>query len=875
MQSVKTVVSIIIVVVTSNALELPIDFESGLEEPVQVDISNRMRDIDFVEDPLPEQMKIRLRWASEIIIMNLFRNPNITTNTPVYVKQNGAIHKQILPTNNNDGIYNNKLYGASFHLSFERRGGSYIYTVCGIFVWKMRQEMLVRPVGKLGHRLSTIHWNSSDAGGYIIAGNHVPLVVRGDPRSTDSEGGEDYTVELLFVVDFSIYQLWFQETRSESAQRDIDVKRSLCQYYALIFSQIDMRLHAINDDEFSLRSVLVGIYISDQSSASDWTQSESSTTSLPSTQNAENSLNDFGSWLSTEPGLPRHDHAIGFTALDLVRTVGVEYPVPTAGISNLGGICTVYSQSVISDSFNLKISWITARQIAHSFGVDHDGQGTRCQNQFGFAMDKTMKGNGWDYSHCSQLAFFTQLYLLNSNGYNCLVTANTSFYPLYEEEVRSSRLPRAASGSEDKYCAETTGEAKSVVCREQYADGYEKICSVMMCYSPSANKDKYGKMDMKCKPVEGMSEAVCGKSKWCKEKKCVDRNVTMYNYRPDGCPLGDQPGIVYRMYDRRNRLMDAKCGDLVYQEPSLCYYSHIEKRCCETCALVAKKNHRCRYGDIGHCTQDMCKTTMFPNGKSWRCCETCKSYITGATRLELIKKRACNGDSPGKVYGYEKPLLLWTCAEGVKIDSTLCYTQHEKCCASCKRVEERADNLVRGIHDCKYLDKTLLCWPDTCKTMSAMMKSECCYTCSWNAMIHQVQSGIVGAMSDCSMDSGEYIAALPTGQKCDWLDDKSKHYCYIQAVNQDCCKSCQRLRLPLLDCEFGDRSFNCVEDFCHEDHLYKRQMCCETCMKYRSPIAIPFEKHDRNGRRVQCVSVYFPGHPVKIEDTSGKRTSRT
>ncbi|KAK3587671.1 hypothetical protein CHS0354_042455 [Potamilus streckersoni] len=100
--------------------------------------------------------------------------------------------------------------------------------------------------------------------------------------------------------------------------------------------------------------------------------------------------------------------------------------------------------------------------------------------------------------------------------------------------------------------------------KSPYNRMYERICSYLSCFNPKSNL---------CHELEAGEGTPCGNQKWCILGKCNQgKNAARVS---DSCPLGDQPGVVYR---------ELTCPELISRSPQKCYLSHISKICCDSCS---------------------------------------------------------------------------------------------------------------------------------------------------------------------------------------------------------------------------------------------------------------------------------------------------
>ena len=114
-------------------------------------------------------------------------------------------------------------------------------------------------------------------------------------------------------------------------------------------------------------------------------------------------LEEFAEFVNSTPAFLSADLAHLFTD----RSLGMNGQITTIGIANPGGVCQA-GQGVAINATGIGL--ITAHEIAHNFGVPHDGEaGSFCEDETsGFLMDPTLTGsssNQSTFSSCSVSVF--------------------------------------------------------------------------------------------------------------------------------------------------------------------------------------------------------------------------------------------------------------------------------------------------------------------------------------------------------------------------------------------------------------------------------------------------------------------------------------
>ncbi|WAR19842.1 hypothetical protein MAR_001680 [Mya arenaria] len=161
------------------------------------------------------------------------------------------------------------------------------------------------------------------------------------------EADDVYEIEVLAVVDFSLYRHWLTKASERGAvtriQTDQEAKRLIRQYYALI--------------------------INGNSASSSWTEQRRINTK-PISVDGDDVLDDFTKWCKRSDGqLPEHDHAMLFTRYNLTYIYGKGRLGDGLGVAHISKLCTGDQQSLIEDSFEEDVGETCAHELGHRFAI--------------------------------------------------------------------------------------------------------------------------------------------------------------------------------------------------------------------------------------------------------------------------------------------------------------------------------------------------------------------------------------------------------------------------------------------------------------------------------------------------------------------------
>ena len=417
-----------------------------------------------------------------------------------------------------------------------------------------------------------------------------------------NQNSDTLTVELLFVVDVSLYYWWGNLTTLLETQ-DVKTRDIIQEYYGYMFQGIDERLQSMASQGISINAAFAGLIVAKSEEESFWT-----TTSVIEDENgghrqmvnASEALEKFQVWLDNNTGLPHYDHAILFTGTNLTYAGS---PGNT-GLAFGSSLClNMSNSSIVEDQLDIRTITFATQQVARSLGSNDDMDNNDCLEFFNYLMAPKLKlpirsfaSNRWKFSTCSQQYIKDYLNGLNEAGLNCL--SNTSVNPRYPPSIDFVlESPLGKNTTAKRQCQLRFG-VNSDICRMRIGTGYNKICSGLPCSFSDGESCDY------ILPADGTP---CGNRKYCWEGQCQ-----MFQDAADAsdtCVFGNDPHL--------------DCDEKVLNNTSLCYKETVRYSCCSACELVALGIPGCEYGDrVNDCGVQECVYGDETYSRT-SCCLTC------------------------------------------------------------------------------------------------------------------------------------------------------------------------------------------------------------------------------------------------------------
>ncbi|KAL3885710.1 hypothetical protein ACJMK2_025756 [Sinanodonta woodiana] len=522
----------------------------------------------------------------------------------------------------------------------------------------------------------------------------------------------DYKIEVLVVVDYSFFKHWLDKTNGTDAViKQRETESAIEQYVGSLLYTVNLAYTNLGRYGLHMRIEPVAVLITTTPTESPWTEQVKVVSPSGAIVEPIRVLQLFKVFSSIATTVIPHDHAVLLTKYEIQIHSGES----RVGYANIGTMCSDRSISVIQDSMHIYTAFTIAHELGHSLGSEHDGDGNICSPQHGFMMapgPSDDRHNKWLFSSCTANYIHHYMNRLSWKDSNCL-RKDDYLLTLPRVRIYSKQVYGLIYGADDQ-CQMKYGP-ESYVCRSAYNHTYERVCSSLFCFNP---KNKL------CHELEAGEGTPCGNQKWCILGKCDhDENAAIVS---DSCPLGDQPGGVYR---------GITCPSLISGSPQRCYNNYISKICCNSCSrykgtlngLNKTVDELCKdeYGQDSYfcrgalvyeggpyentiCTELMCAV---PNWDRL-CLKTIPADGTPCGYMKLCKQQRCvhsdfatpvpdtcpYGDQPGKV---EDDL---NCTSLIKAKPYRCFESwtNRTCCATCRMASPLLGNRNAANSECCY-----------------------------------------------------------------------------------------------------------------------------------------------------------------------------
>ncbi|XP_078322854.1 A disintegrin and metalloproteinase with thrombospondin motifs 6-like [Crassostrea virginica] len=568
------------------------------------------RSADGVSVPA-KNMDILFKLNESNIDLHLQRRDEITLNVPIFTMDGeGSVIKEFIQNKNNIFFYQDVERFAAFYVETSEDSSCFF----GTFE-DQNNEFFLEPkdldckpgTGQSVFKVLKVkHRNFTYSDDYIQSKTRsMDLSPDSDSHSDEKRSVPEYKIEMLLITDYAIYNYWYSQSKaSTTAEKDMDAKFNIRQYYAWVINGMDVRYKNIQTAEYKISIVYAGIYIADTAAKSGFTEYFKDSSSPRPGVDSSAALTNGTNWIQSTSGLPAHDHAMMFTRYDLTS----DGSSSNKGLAYLSVLCKPNSASIVEDDFDFVILTVAAHELGHSLGAMHDEYDNKCFKSDAYIMAPSagvpVNTNPWKFSPCSINEFTTYINSLNKEGRNCMTSLSPTFDPTALNQF--TNLPGQVYDV-DGLCKQIHGNGSSF-CRFPYKGDYSSLCLSVYCWKTDGSG--------KCVGSSGVDGLQCGNKKLCSSGVCT--YDVCAPHADESCLFGDDPSFVLKYVSGASKT----CAD-VPSSPSMCYNEDAKSACCKTCSRFYTGRPGCEYGDkTTGCSQAYC-----PQYKDTLCCGYC---YTGA-----------------------------------------------------------------------------------------------------------------------------------------------------------------------------------------------------------------------------------------------------
>nr|XP_022324380.1 A disintegrin and metalloproteinase with thrombospondin motifs 6-like isoform X7 [Crassostrea virginica] len=567
------------------------------------------RSADGVSVPA-KNMDIIFTLNESNIDLHLQRRDEITSNVPIFTMDGeGSVIKEFIQNKNNIFFYQDVERFAAFYVETSEDSSCFF----GTFE-DQNNEFFLEPkdldckpgTGQSLFKVLKVKHRNFTYSDYIQSKTRsMDLSPDSDSHSDEKRSVPEYKIEMLLITDYAIYNYWYSQSKaSTTAEKDMDAKFNIRQYYAWVINGMDVRYKNIQTAAYKISIVYAGIYIADTAAKSGFTEYFKDSSSPRPGVDSSAALTNGTNWIQSTSGLPAHDHAMMFTRYDLTS----DGSSSNKGLAYLSVVCKPNSASIVEDDFDFVILTVAAHELGHSLGAMHDEYDNKCFKSDAYIMAPSagvpVNTNPWKFSPCSTNEFTTYINSLNKEGRNCMTSLSPTFDPTALNQF--TNLPGQVYDV-DGLCKQIHGNGSSF-CRFPYKGDYSSLCLSVYCWKTDGSG--------KCVGSSGVDGLQCGNKKLCSSGVCT--YDVCAPHADESCLFGDDPSFVLKYVSGASKT----CAD-VPSSPSMCYNEDAKSACCKTCSRFYTGRPGCEYGDkTTGCSQAYC-----PQYKDTLCCGYC---YTGA-----------------------------------------------------------------------------------------------------------------------------------------------------------------------------------------------------------------------------------------------------
>ncbi|XP_041367019.1 snake venom metalloproteinase BaP1-like [Gigantopelta aegis] len=415
---------------------------------------------------LPRRVGVSVRVDNETVSLELTRNDDVDSNAPLFVfrevgsEKRKTVVKELLIDNQREAQFQDESRDAAMTVS--------------CFGEDNNRHLQLRGILSLHGKEYTLEPKSRDRRGtprdeeeYIVENQPVVpirddyveappfeeiisntvtksdyediLLLNPSTHARQKRETTEYYIDVLTVIDYSIYQRHYNRTDSSlaAATRRVHALQDIREYFAYVMNGVNLRYKSITGLDERLVIRLTGYVVAEARDQASWTENSVLMTSSGGEVNSLTALQELKAWVANT-SLPDNDHVMLFTRYDLFRIIADGSKARTrVGIAYMSKMCKPLglSTSVIEDDGGFQRILTAAHELGHSLGSKHDGDNNTCTGEDQYIMAATSRlrtdpnmTNPWLFSSCS-VSYFKNLLaslMQTSYGVKCLTQKVTT-----------------------------------------------------------------------------------------------------------------------------------------------------------------------------------------------------------------------------------------------------------------------------------------------------------------------------------------------------------------------------------------------------------------------------------------------------------------